>query len=511
MNKPFPVHPFLFAIFPIIFLFSFNLSIMSAHEIFVPIAITIFFTSVLWSLLGLVLRDLKRAALITTLFLLLFFSYGHFQVLISGLTIGGVEIGRDKYLLPSWGILLILCIYLSLRIRGNLNNLTKFLNLIVILMISIRVTAVGYTLVPQDNGAQDMVKIESPFDMAAVKKQNKLPDIYYIVLDGYARADVLKEIYGYDNGEFIDYLGHKGFYVATRSRSNYGQTLTSLTSTLNGVYLHDFARQVGIDSSNRWVLKRVGLDNNGVVRFLKEMGYVFVAFSSGYNFTELPNADIYISSRWSLSEFQNILVSTTPLAILLFDLHRGRTLHIFDHLADMAGKDFPVFVFSHIPCPHPPFVFGENGQRVVLYGKFNFSDGNHFFNLYKVNREFYIKNYRRQIAYVNKKLKETIDRILSKSAVTPIIILQSDHGPGSGLNHEDPYNTDLKERFSILNAYYLPSNGRENLYDDITPINTFKLIFNHYFGSDIELWEDESYYATWSHPYQYTKITDEIK
>jgi hypothetical protein len=492
---------------------------MSSEEIFTPIAITISFTLILWLLLWLVLKDTKKAGLVTSLFLLLFFSYGHFQNAITDLVIAGVEIGRDKYLLPAWGILLALSIYFPIRARGDSHNLTKFLNTAAAVLVVIHVAVVGYRLGLRYYALQDKIKTESPFNTAGLKKPAERPDIYYIVVDGYARGDVLKDIYGYDNSEFLDYLERKGFYVATGSRSNYGRTILSMTSTLNGVYIHDFVRYAGIDTDDLWALKRRGLDNNGVIRFLKEQGYVFAAFSSGYHFTELPNVDIYITPKGTLSEFQNLLINTTPVRILLdklpeksqYDLHRDRILYIFDHLADMAEKDFPVFVFSHIPCPHPPFVFGENGEKVEHYLGFTFAEGSDFFSLYKVNREFYIKNYRRQIAYITKKLKEAIDRILSKSAVPPIIILQSDHGPGSGLDLEDLDNTDLKERFSILNAYYLPGNGRESLYDDITPVNTFRLIFNHYFGTGTELLEDESYYAPWSHPYQQIKITDKIR
>ncbi len=39
-----------------------------------------------------------------------------------------------------------------------------------------------------------------------------LTDIYFIVLDGYGRSDVLKEFYEYDNSDFLRGLKEKGFY-----------------------------------------------------------------------------------------------------------------------------------------------------------------------------------------------------------------------------------------------------------------------------------------------------------
>ena len=39
------------------------------------------------------------------------------------------------------------------------------------------------------------------------------PDIYYIVLDSYGGADVLKDSYSYDNSEFVNDLQELGFII----------------------------------------------------------------------------------------------------------------------------------------------------------------------------------------------------------------------------------------------------------------------------------------------------------
>src|SRR3970282_1068515 len=63
------------------------------------------------------------------------------------------------------------------------------------------------------------------------------PDIYYIILDGYARDDILRKFYQLDNRDFLDRLGELGFYVAGCAQSNYAQTQLSLASSLNFAYL----------------------------------------------------------------------------------------------------------------------------------------------------------------------------------------------------------------------------------------------------------------------------------
>jgi hypothetical protein len=58
----------------------------------------------------------------------------------------------------------------------------------------------------------------------------------------------------------------------------------------------------------------------------------------------------------------------------------------------------------------------------------------------------------------------------------------------------------------ILNAYFLPPNVEEVLYDQISPVNTFRLLFNQEFGADFDLLDDASYYSSSGKPYIFTVI-----
>jgi hypothetical protein len=60
----------------------------------------------------------------------------------------------------------------------------------------------------------------------------------------------------------------------------------------------------------------------------------------------------------------------------------------------------------------------------------------------------------------------------------------------------------------ILNAYYLPRGGNEVLYPDVSPVNTFRLIFNRYFDAGLPLLDDLSYYSAMSSPYNYIPIAE---
>jgi len=75
---------------------------------------------------------------------------------------------------------------------------------------------------------------------------------------------------------------------------------------------------------------------------------------------------------------------------------------------------------------------------------------------------------------------EILEILIEESDVPPIIVLQADTGTGSG------------SEFKILNAYYLPDDGYESLFSTISPVNTFRLIFDTYFGSSLGLLPDYS-------------------
>ena len=97
------------------------------------------------------------------------------------------------------------------------------------------------------------------------------------------------------------------------------------------------------------------------------------------------------------------------------------------------------------------------------------------------------------------------------SETFPIIILQADHGPDSSFGIDgwnSPTEEMIKERMGILNAYLLPDKKEEYLYNFISPVNTFRMIFKIYFGADLDLLEDKSYFSNYETPYKFIPVTE---
>ena len=146
MKRTFVIHPFLFAIFPILFLFSRNVDIVrffSVSEVLLPSAIVLGATLLLVLLSRLILGDSKKAGIIVSIFLILFFSYGHVRDIVWGRQIGGLAIGRHIYLMPACGVLFVCGAYWTMRTRRELRDFTNVLNVVAFSLIVLSLFNIG--------------------------------------------------------------------------------------------------------------------------------------------------------------------------------------------------------------------------------------------------------------------------------------------------------------------------------------------------------------------------------
>lgn len=524
MKRMWVFHPILVALFPVLFLYAHNAQEASPRELVVPVLLVLSVTILLWLVLALAFRNVLKGGLLTSFLLVLFFSTGHLQSLLNeGLSrLSDLWIRDNIALHPAVPLaielaLLLVAVGLLLFKVKDARRLTSAANVFSIAIIAfpalVGIQRMGRPLevVPQ-TASHVPVNVDSvPPTRPSVKRR---PDIYFIVLDGYARSDVMKELYGFDNAPFLEHLTKQGFYIARRSHANYCQTPLCLASTLNFRYLD------GLVKDSPSPLEQLGdlIGENRVLRTLRPYGYKFVTFATGFTPTDHPEADVYLTPHAQLSEFQWMLVSTTPLSnvliqpsrLSLFHLARARTQFALAQLPEIATRPEPTFTMAHIVCPHPPFVFGEHGEDLSPYGRlYNLTDG-HSFKLEAATPQEYIEGYRRQAVYITEQIQQVIDRILANSPEPPIIVLQSDHGSGLRLDMESLDRTDLHERMSNFCAYYLPDEGASQLYQDMTPVNAFRVVLNHYFGAELELLEDRSYFSTWNEPLAFSDVTNRI-
>jgi len=339
------------------------------------------------------------------------------------------------------------------------------------------------------------------------------PDIYYIIMDGYGREDILLSVLGFDNSLFIDSLDEKGFFVAPASQANYPRTVFSLSSSLNMQYLDPMAQVMG-NSSSWWPIADT-IQHSEVRNILEDMGYKTIFFSSGWDFTDIRDGDRYEAAYpIMLKNFENPFLNFTNLNILRnmswlgisypsYDTHRNTILYIFSQLPNVASIPGPKFVFAHILAPHPPYVFKGSGETIDPDYPFSLIDAPKMDGDTSLSQN----NYLEQLQFVNDKIMIAITGIIENSKNPPVIILQGDHGSGIFFDYNSITNSCLRERYSILNAYYLPGNDKGSIPEDISPVNSFRFIFNHYFQADFEILHDQQYFSSSKDFYQFTDIS----
>lgn len=496
------LHPYMFTLFSIMFLYSRNVGQLDISSVLIFAAYALIAVAVFHILLHAIFKDRYKASLLLTVALVIFFSHGHVLELIWGWELKGILIGRNLYLLLTWGGLFCLAVFTVFR-ASKLQELNKIVSVFTIGLLAI--VSLDVVRSQLRIGAGDAVRTDMSVNAGAVGKPvMTLPDIYYIILDGYTSQRNLKKYFDFDNTEFADFLLKKNFVVSSATYSNYATTFLSLTSSLNMNYLNEYFSRYETDPKIARQLAKM-VENNAVITELKKKGYKLVHLSSGYGSTNYNRfADWNISSG-RLNEFARMVVHSSLLRTIEDRLvegdSRNRILRSFDMIGEVQHKiEGPRFVFAHIVSPHPPYLFDAKGNPVNNTPAGLKDDGLEMWLLKKP--------YVEQVRFVNSKIQHLVTRVLAEATVPPIIIIQGDHGSASTGGWENPSDTLIAERLGIFSAIYLPGKINKKPHASISPVNTFRYIFNNYLGTHFEMLPDRMYFSTYDANSKLRDVTD---
>jgi hypothetical protein len=493
------LHPYFLAVLPVLSLYYDNIFLVAPPLLLRPLAVCLV-GALLLALLGrLWLKDRIRGGLLASALLVFVCQFvPAYLALHRALGISYI------LFLGGWLALFMAVFLVVIFSKKQWQKTNLFLNSFSFLAAAF----VLFSIVRFEWRQQRMVIPRFPGDLRPLASQatgggQMRPDVYYIILDAYGRDDVLRDVYGLDNGAFLRELETMGFFVARASCANYSQTLLSLASSLNLRYLDSLGAALGARSLNRRPLMRMVAESD-LAFFLKKQGYAIVSFDSLYSGTALRGADATRKVSPSLNDFEITLINNTLLwphvNACSYRAHIRQVAYAFAELGQLDAADTPKFVYAHIICPHPPFVFSADGRSRNLDTPFFFNDGDHFVR----SRETYLaylRGYREQVLFVNSQLLRLIRSIRANSKTPPVIILQGDHGPGARLSHDDMQKTDLRERLGIFNAACLPGVGRESWPEETTPVNTFRMVLNAYFNAGLARLDDRCFFSRWHLPY----------
>ena len=470
------------------------------HRYMLPVWITSFFLTSLFILKpGLVFENLKnnlmwqKTAAITSLFLILFFTYGH----VSSLLTEGAGYKRimetHQELMLVWGGIMVSGIVVIL-ISKNLNSLTKGINSAILFLMVITLVQIGIWEIKDANRTAPELSVGDTYSSSVIDGR----DVYYILLDAFGRADYIHDFTGFDISPFIDELKSIGFVVPPCTQSNYHITLLSIASALNMNYLEVKSEEITPYNDYRPLL-----NENILFKMFEDFGYETYTFKTPFPYLNITNASHYYDvfddedsgPKIETLAFLRLFLQTTLLRPLMDHIERyplfnntftsifqswlppqgafsnryyklyqqgTSNLEMLEKIPDLPGNKF---VFAHLLMAHEPFVFTPEGEF-----------------RWPVTED--VSAYNDQLLFLSNRIPNVLRTIISKSKTPPIIIVQADHGWGWE-----------EGRVRILNAYYLPDNGNANIYSSITPVNTFRIVLNEYFNGEYEILPDVSYYG----------------
>lgn len=508
------LHPILFALYPPLALLARNILQIRPEDAVRSILVFLVFGAAVFLLCQWIFKDWLKAGLVASLLILSFASYGQVYSALEVSPTFASTLGRHRFLAPLWLILTALLIWLVARrktISVQFNSVLNAFAIILILMPLINLTVNAWQT--DRNASLNQTSVEK-ISQSANLKENVRPDVYYIILDMYARDDILQERYDYDNSEFLKELEEMGFYVARCSVSNYNMTELSMASSFNMNYLDQLGAQYTAGQTDRTGLLSL-IQHSAVRQIFEGMGYKFINYETGFTFTEIRDADLFLQPSPQdypdqdggirLNAFEVMLVKTTGL-VLISDAqakwanpmnsaldtrkeHIARETYLLRTLPTLAkGVPGPKFVYAHILIPHPPFVFSKEGVNLSFPGNDGATE-------YGPTRKDFAVGYRNQLDYIDETLIPILKQIIADSPTPPIILVQGDHG------------VDPKRSFN-LSAYYFPGEARESLYPSISPVNSFRLIFNEYFGGSYDLLPDINYASSDKLPFDFKEIVN---
>jgi hypothetical protein len=502
------LHPILLAAFPVLFLFAENgEQEVTLQPLWMPLLVSMAGGLAALLILAAVFRSWQRGAVLASALVILFFSFGHAWNLVGGL------FGQRWVMAVLWAALAVAAIVAVWRFRRIVVPASRFLTVAAVLLVAFNAfrvanyASVSATAAAAVTGAQTV-----PLHAPATP-----PDVNYIILDRYAGADTLRKVYNFDNEPFLKALEQRGFVVARHAWANYFKTALSVYSSLS---MAPISKQTlgethaPYDFTSIFAALR---DHLAVPASLKAIGYHYIHLGNYWEPTAY-NADADVDLRFQDSaEFSTALEATTFWSFVSppaaesgendgeatssRDLARNTTLFTFDRLAETVERPGPNYVFAHILLPHPPYVFGPNGEPL--------SEDAARAQIEKVK-------YVWQVQFANKKVLTAIDTLL-RDPTDPIIVLQADEGPWPrefSLNEGNfdwltASDAQIAQKFGILNAIHLPNGIDPRDYgftDRTSPMNEFRVVFNAMFGTHLPMLPDMTYLSPdYAHMYDFVE------
>jgi hypothetical protein len=327
----------------------------------------------------------------------------------------------------------------------------------------------------------------------------KRPDIYVLIPDDYARADVLRRYFHYDNAAFAAQLRRRGFTISGDARSPYSDSESNIAAALNMGYLDGLGRILGKTSQDVRPLKTL-MEDSRTSQLAQSAGYRYLHLDSDEVTFAAGNPDI--SSVAVPDSYPSLWLRKSVLREVGgrfgFDdraqdeRFRRNYRSSFARLDSVTAQPGPKLVVFHTLLPHDPYIFGAHGQSVTFPST---SDE-------VIHSRLGMRYYLPQVEYVERRLLHTVDAIRAHSK-DAVIVIQADEGFESGdRTFDEATSQDI--RVKGLLAVSIPGATGVRAPQPPNTVNTMRYVFNEVFGTGYSMLPstsapDGDYPYQWDH------------
>ena len=495
------IHSFLLPVFFIIHNYTQYYGMVSVGIAFKTLGEIFLFVVVFFLLVQAKIRNINKSLQLTTLAGFVFLFFGVVKDFLT-LTLKIKLLSKYSVLLPLT-LLITIFFWIVILKKKDFKKSNLFQNVLLIILILVDAGSLFFSQDKFSLNKNQLVK-NNIVDINKLTASDNKPDVYYLLFDCYPGTSFLKNYMQYDNSSLTDTLQNKGFHVINNPKSNYNRTAFSLASTLNFEYLQKIKNNVSIQSKN-YNQAQLATKYSVVPKMFTKLGYKVYNLSifdidnqksmEKETFLTLPDQRFLLYNTlferiqndlfWNLVtgkyqvKFIQKMVAVKKQEVVDEQLKK-RTFNnkVIDSLQKIPSiqEADPKFIYAHFYLPHPPFFYTENGEG---------NDLNFIVTEESLTDQKMFLSYLR---YTNRVMLTLINKILKDSKKPPVIIVQSDHG-----------FRDFKDGpkmpylfFKNYSAFYFPDKNYSMLYDTLSNINTFPIIFNKYFNTNIPLQKDTS-------------------
>ena len=179
MNRSKVFHPFLFALFPVFFLYGNNKDLVHPSYAFWPLVIILLLSIAVFLLIEHFLRNTQKTAVLSSAFFVTFFSFGHYLKL-PYLIFEKMPLKNLDYycLFVFWIVLLAVITGLVVKSKRSFKKITAYLNTVSIILIIMPISTIAWYEISAKN-IDELIKDEN--GLTEIKNATNKPDIYYPV------------------------------------------------------------------------------------------------------------------------------------------------------------------------------------------------------------------------------------------------------------------------------------------------------------------------------------------